>query len=138
MAGSPGQIRPQKRRVLRADAIAAPPEHAVLPGDVILPGIAHARTAGPFFQAIIFQRAQKEQRAIGIVVSGEIMIFHGIILDFPAHLPDTGIAPALNGRAVPHADGFAQPAGIASFHILFYHTAYPPFMGSPRATVLSL
>ena len=98
--------------VLGGIAEAAPPVHAVLLGGVVEPG--PADIGGRRLEPVVAQRADEIDRAVGVVVGGEVLEVAQVLRDLAIGVADPLIAPdgRLDRGAEAHADGLAEKAGI--------------------------
>ena len=108
-------------RVLGGLAVAAPPVKAVLIGRVVQPRLRNLVRREVAGISRVVQRADEQHRPVGVVVRGEQVVIHHIAVQLAVHLPNLVVCPALDGRAVAHADELAQPSGIAALNIVPGH-----------------
>ncbi|MCY1244857.1 hypothetical protein D9M72_579560 [compost metagenome] len=106
--------------VLGRHAEATPPVHAVLFGGIIYPGLADIGSAG--LEAVVAQRTNEVDRAVGVIVRREILEIAQILGDFAIGFLDALIAPdrRLDRRAKANANSLADETGIDLFVNRFF------------------
>ena len=110
--------------VLRADAVAAPPEHTyALPG-VVQPGPGHVLRLQRTVYRVIHQGPEEENGAVGVIVSGEIFEFLYVVVDVPVGIQDPLVGPdgGLHRRSQANAHVHPQKTGIHLLQIILDHT----------------
>ena len=119
----------QIRRMLGADAKAAPPEHADA-----LAGIVHKRLAhilrGRLFSAVIVQRPKEKHGAVRVVVGGKVLVFLHIAADIAIRARNALDRPdgRFHRRAQADAHVHAQEAAVEFLkQRCHFHVSFPFF-----------